>query len=137
MGDAMNSKIVLGDGTVLIDLTADTVSELNLGAGIKAHDKSGAQITGTAIISNNLTFPGKTVSTSSWLLNTDDEYPYKADIPCDGATSEHFPDVVFNDSDASSGIFSAISESYNGYVRIFAAEKPENQLTIPTIFLRN
>lgn len=42
-----NNKIVLSDGTVLIDLTADTVAAEYLLTGYTAHDKSGAPITGS------------------------------------------------------------------------------------------
>lgn len=42
-----NSKVVLSDGTVLIDLTSDTVDASHLLTGVTAHDKSGATITGT------------------------------------------------------------------------------------------
>ena len=42
-----NSKVVLGTGEVLIDLTADTVSAANLLSGITAHGADGAPITGT------------------------------------------------------------------------------------------
>ncbi len=47
MPNTYNSKVVLGDGTVLIDLTADTVAANKLLAGITAHGKDGAPITGT------------------------------------------------------------------------------------------
>ena len=43
-----NNKVVLSDGTVLIDLTADTITPAALLEGYTAHDKSGALITGTA-----------------------------------------------------------------------------------------
>lgn len=39
-------KVVLGD-EVLIDLTADTITDEDLKEGVTAHDKSGAVITGT------------------------------------------------------------------------------------------
>ena len=39
----------MGDGTVFIDLTSDTVTASALQSGITAHDKSGAVITGTAL----------------------------------------------------------------------------------------
>lgn len=42
-----NNKVVLADGTVLIDLTSDTVVANKLASGYTAHDKSGATITGT------------------------------------------------------------------------------------------
>lgn len=40
------NKVIYG-GNTLIDLTSDTVTESDILAGKKAHDKSGAQITGT------------------------------------------------------------------------------------------
>lgn len=47
MPNTYNNKIVLGDGTVLIDLTQDTITADKLAEGVTAHDKSGAPITGT------------------------------------------------------------------------------------------
>lgn len=43
----LTNKVIFGD-EVLIDLTADTVSEDTLAQGITAHDKTGAVITGTS-----------------------------------------------------------------------------------------
>lgn len=42
-----NNKVQLADGTVLLDLTGDTVTAGDMLQGITAHDKSGRQITGT------------------------------------------------------------------------------------------
>lgn len=42
-----NSKVVLGNGEVLIDLTADTVAKENLLKGYTAHDAAGDKVTGT------------------------------------------------------------------------------------------
>ena len=47
MPDKYNSKVVLADGTVLIDLTADTVDAAHILSGYTAHGKDGAPITGT------------------------------------------------------------------------------------------
>ena len=47
MANQFNNKIVLGDGTVLIDLTMDDVKPEHVQKGIKFHDKSGATQTGT------------------------------------------------------------------------------------------
>ena len=41
-----NSKVVLGTGEVLIDLTADTVAAASLLSGVTAHGADGAPITG-------------------------------------------------------------------------------------------
>lgn len=47
MPDVYNSKVVLSNGTVLIDLTADTVDASHLLEGYTAHGANGAPITGT------------------------------------------------------------------------------------------
>lgn len=46
MANQYVNKVIYG-GNTLIDLTGDTVTADKLASGIKAHDKSGAQITGT------------------------------------------------------------------------------------------
>ncbi len=47
MDEIKNNKIELSDGTVLIDLTEDTVTASALSSGYTAHDSSGQIITGT------------------------------------------------------------------------------------------
>lgn len=47
MANPYTSKVALSDGTVLIDLTSDTIDVEHLLKGATAHDKSGATITGT------------------------------------------------------------------------------------------
>lgn len=47
MANEYVSKVVLSNGTTLIDLTADTVTPETMLTGTTAHDKSGAKITGT------------------------------------------------------------------------------------------
>lgn len=47
MSELFNSKVVLADGTVLIDLTADTVDAAHLLSGYTAHGKDGAPISGS------------------------------------------------------------------------------------------
>lgn len=44
------NKVVLANGTTLIDLTSDTVAAGSLLSGATAHDASGAAITGTLIV---------------------------------------------------------------------------------------
>ena len=44
-----NSKVQLSDGTILIDLTNDTVTEDTLIEGYTAHNASGEMITGTRV----------------------------------------------------------------------------------------
>ena len=47
MPSQYNNKVVLADGTVLIDLTGDTIAAATALSGATFHDKSGATVTGT------------------------------------------------------------------------------------------
>lgn len=47
MPNTYNSKVVLADGTILIDLTADTVDASHLLDGYTAHGANGAPVTGS------------------------------------------------------------------------------------------
>ncbi len=132
-----NSKVQLSDGTVLIDLTGDTVTASALASGYKAHNKAGAAITGTATLSSNLSFTNKQVAVSAWAADTTyPDYPFRAKVACAGATASHFPDVVFADDDAINGRFSPVAVSYAGGVYLYAAEKPAAVVTIPTIYFK-
>lgn len=62
MANEYNNKVVLADGTVLIDLTADTVDAAHLLSGYTAHGASGAQITGTCDFDSNTSNDTLTVS---------------------------------------------------------------------------
>lgn len=60
------NKVVYGT-TVLVDLTEDTVTAGSLAQGYTAHDKSGALITGTALMGidgDNLAYGGAYVGTA-------------------------------------------------------------------------
>lgn len=53
-----NNKVQLSDGTVLIDLTSDTVAPDKLLDGVTAHDKSGALIVGNVTFATVYTGSG-------------------------------------------------------------------------------
>ena len=46
---------IIYNGSVLLDLTSDTVTAADLASGVTAHDKSGAQITGTSTFDSDTT----------------------------------------------------------------------------------
>lgn len=48
------NKVELSDGTVLMDLSGDTVNAETLAEGVTAHDASGAEIVGTMNISGQI-----------------------------------------------------------------------------------
>ena len=54
-----NSKVQLSDGTVLLDLTGDTVAADKMVSGYTAHDKSGNQVTGNVTFATVYTGSGE------------------------------------------------------------------------------
>lgn len=76
------------------------------------------------------------VSASSFVSNTtyaEQGYGYRASVAISGVISSMIPEVVFSMSDAVSGVFAPVAETYNGGVYIYASEKPDATVTIPTI----
>lgn len=76
------------------------------------------------------------VSASSFVANTtyaEQGYGYRASVAISGVISSMIPEVVFSMSDAVSGNFAPVAETYNGGVYIYASEKPDATITIPTI----
>ena len=68
-----NNKVQLSDGTVLLDLTGDTVTPETLLSGVTAHDAAGEQISGAVVIGGGNS-PDAAEIRGSWLsfaLDTD------------------------------------------------------------------
>lgn len=73
------------------------------------------------------------IAVSAWTQDTSSlaGYSYKAQITVSGATRNDFPIIAFNQSDAVSGNFAPLSFSFDGYLEIWAKEKPTAAVTIP------
>lgn len=83
-----------------------------------------------------ITETNTSVPVSAWTSDTTyTDFPFRAGIPITGCTANHKPDVTFSLTDAVSGNYAPIAESYAGGIYIYAAEKPTAALTIPTISL--
>lgn len=82
-----------------------------------------------------LAFTNVLVPASAFVANsTYEDYPFRAAVALNGvAATGYIPEVIFDLTDATSGIFSPVAVSYNGGVYIYAAEDPAKDTTIPTI----
>lgn len=144
-----NNKVQLANGTVLIDLTADTVTPETLMQGVTAHDKSGNLIVGTAtggggvLIKTNIIVPVSSFeeySPSDEIEQTiyDSGFEYKATIAVSGITDEMIPQIIFDvDSVNNSGI-NIINQiqTYNGGFYLYSDSIPEESLSILTAEFR-
>ena len=89
---------------------------------------------GTAVELKKLQFNNTFVSASQFVSNTTyEDYGFRASVPLSGVTSTMIPEVVLSLTDAVSGIFAPVAESYNGGVYLYASDVPESAITIPVI----
>jgi hypothetical protein len=89
---------------------------------------------GTAVEMKKLQFNNVSVAPSAFAsVATDEDYPFRASIPLEGVLNNMIPEVFFSLSDAKSGNFASVSETYNGGVYLYAADKPEGNTVVPTI----
>lgn len=61
------------------------------------------------------------------------DFPYRASVALSGVLATMVPHVVFGAVDAASGIFAPVAACYDGGVHLYAAEEPEDDITIPTM----
>ena len=110
-----------------IATTAGAVGTSNLGSNVV----TAAKLAADAV---KLTFTNKSVAASAFVSNsTYSDFPYRAAVALTGVTAAMVPEVFFGLTDAMSGNFAPVAESYAGGVYIYAAEKPSAAVTIPTI----
>lgn len=88
----------------------------------------------TELSMSTLVFSNISISTTLW---TDDitytDYPKKADIPCEGVTTNYVADVIFGITEAFSNNYAPVTLTGDGVVTIYAKEVPSADITIPTI----
>lgn len=107
-----------------------------------------SQAASQTIIDKSVTFPklandavkrvvtNKTVAKANFVSdNTYTDYPYRAAITVNGVTTDMIPEIIFDLSDAISGNYSPVAQTYDGGVYIYAVSPPDNNLIIPTIIV--
>ena len=130
----------LGAGSVETEklaAAAVTAEKLAALAVLSTHISPGA-VTAQKLAADavKLTFTNTTVEAASFAADeTYGDFPYRAAVPLTGAAEAMTPEVVFGVTDAMSGTFAPVAESYAGGVYIYAAEIPSAAVTIPTILL--
>lgn len=107
-----------------------------------------AQAASQTLLDKSVTFPklandavkrvvtNKTVAKANFVSdNTYTDYPYRAAITVNGVTTDMIPEIIFDVSDATSGNYSPVAQTYDGGVYIYSASPPDNNLIIPTIIV--
>lgn len=63
------------------------------------------------------------------------DYPYRAAIPLTGVTAASFAEVVLSPTDAVSGAYAPVCETYAGGIYLYANAVPSAAMTIPAIVI--
>lgn len=89
---------------------------------------------GVGVELKKLQFNNVVVPASAFLTDaTSEDYPFRASVPLEGVLESMIPEVIFGISDATSGNFAPVAETYNGGVYLYASDLPEGTVTIPVI----
>ena len=132
MDETTNYKLKKVAGNEIADISFVNENMDKIDAALK-NVEDAADGSGNASIN---TATNTSVPVSAWASDTTyTDFPFRAGITITGCTANHKPDVTFSLTDAVSGNYAPIAESYAGGIYIYAAEKPTAALTIPTITL--
>lgn len=91
---------------------------------------------GTGVELKKLQFNNVSVDAINFLADSTYEeqgYGYRAAVALGGVIQSMIPEVVFGMTEAVSGIYSPIAETYDGGIYLYASSEPEDDITIPTI----
>lgn len=114
--------------------TTAATARTNLGALSSATGAVGASNLANDAV--RLALYGVSVPTEDFTLDTAQTYadfPYVAEIPFTGASTDMIPEVIFNVADAMSGNFAPVAHSGAEAVYIYAAAIPTEDILIPTV----
>lgn len=89
---------------------------------------------GTGVELKKLQFNNTSVAMSDFVASTTyEDYPFRASVTLKGVLDSMIPEVIFSLSDATSGLFAPIAETYNGGVYLYASDVPEEDVIVPVI----
>lgn len=89
---------------------------------------------GTGVELKKLQFNNVSVEVADFVADaTYEDFSYRAAVSLEGVLETMIPEVIFSLTDATSGLFAPIAETYTGGVYLYASDVPESDVTIPVI----
>lgn len=128
-------RIIDENGVTRVDISHNTNGDT---CEFHINDASGNDVTLETIGAQERFLCGrnKTIATSAWASDTTyTDYPYRAAVACADVTANMFAEVVLSPTDATSGNFAPVCDTYNGGIYIYAKAVPDAVITIPTIII--
>ena len=120
-----NSTDSISAGVAATPAAVKAVKDMADAAMAKANASAGGTKIFTNLIINSIDWEAADVSRAG--------YNYRGEIECEGITPDYLVEVTYNSYEANSGNFSPIAQSGYGKVYIWAKEKPNTPILIPTI----
>lgn len=116
---SVDTSMMQNQFEALLIAIQEELADIEAGAGVEMAKKQ---------------FNNTIVPTSAFVSDsTYEDFPYRASVPLTGVISSMIPEVVMGVTDAMSGLFAPISETYNGGIYLYSADIPEENVVIPTI----
>ena len=130
IGTAANKAVFTGeDGALKAGTLPIAAGGTDAVTADAARENLGAQ-------KKRLTFVNTNVAASAWAADeTYTDYPYRAAIPLTGVTAASFAEVVLSPTDAVSGAYAPVCETYAGGIYLYANAVPSAAMTIPAIVI--
>lgn len=130
IGTAVNRAVFTGEDGAL---KAGTLTIAAGGTGAVTADTARENLNAQK---KRLTFTNTAVATSAWVADeTYADYLYRAAIPLTGVTAASFAEVVLSPTDAVSGAYAPVCETYAGGIYLYANAAPGAAVTIPAIVI--
>ena len=105
-------------------------------SGIVTPSNYGITLTGDPVTGDTVTVTYTAGTNAFVYTNTYPEFPYRAIVALTGVTASMIPEVVFGMTEAISGMYAPIANTYDGGIHLYATNEPSGAITIPTIVCR-
>lgn len=137
---SIDTSVINAQFTELLEQLRSAIEQVESGqiadGSVTAQKLAAGAVTAEKIADGavKLTFTDTTVAAAAFAPDTTyADFPFRASVSLAEVTGTMVPEVIFGATDAMSGTFAPVSETYNGGVYIYASEVPSAAITIPTI----
>lgn len=110
-----------------------TGTDWMLNSGIVIPSNYGVTIEGTPVTGDTVTVTYTAGQAAFVYTNTYPEFPFRAIVPLEGVKATMIPLVTYGLTEAISGMYAPIANTFDGGIHLYATNEPTGSITIPTI----
>ena len=110
-----------------------TGTDWMLNEGIVIPSNYGVTIEGTPVSGDTVTVTYTAGRAAFVYTNTYPEFPFRAIVPLEGVKATMIPLVTYGLTEAISGMYAPIANTFDGGIHLYATNEPTGPITVPTI----